>query len=88
MNSQISNTLIKQLKEDYDAILNFLIKSGYEIPPMPEKSEAINETGESFTQAFSIQGILKYHGLINRENRIAYFPSISKHQQFLTVCFH
>lgn len=69
--------IANRLKDDYDEIFSLLKKNGYEIPPLPSESKAPSEEGEAFSLAYPIQGILKYHGMVNKEHRIAYFPSIS-----------
>ncbi|MFX1259679.1 MAG: hypothetical protein ACFFAN_17640 [Promethearchaeota archaeon] len=73
----ISNTLKNQLEKDYKEILSYLIKNNYQIQKLPIKSEVKKEFGEAFTIAYPIQGVLKYHGFANSEDRIAFFPSIS-----------
>ncbi|TFF96549.1 MAG: hypothetical protein EU544_00445 [Promethearchaeota archaeon] len=68
----------KYLKKDYKEIKNKLIEHGYSFPKLPQNLTATTSSGESFSKAYPIQGILKYHGFVgNPENRIAYFPSIS-----------
>jgi diphosphomevalonate decarboxylase len=73
----ISKDLIQKLHKDHNEILQFLIKKDYQIQDLPSKPNAIKEEGDSFTLAYPIQGILKYHGIANPNHRIPYFPSIS-----------
>ena len=77
MTQTIPNFLISKLKSDYDGILEILAKKGYLIEPVPQNLEAKKEIGESIAQAYPIQGLLKYHGLADGINKIAFFPSIS-----------
>ncbi|MHA1269384.1 MAG: diphosphomevalonate/mevalonate 3,5-bisphosphate decarboxylase family protein [Candidatus Helarchaeota archaeon] len=77
MTIQISNLIIDQLEKDYLFIKDFIIKKGYTIPILPKRINEINDEGESFAIAYPIQGLIKYHGLADFQNRIAYFPSIS-----------
>jgi len=78
MSLPISPTLTNNLKKDYNEILDFLIKKGYGFKAIPDTRKAKNKTGEAYSIAYPIQGILKYHGFVGNPNeRIAYFPSIS-----------
>jgi diphosphomevalonate decarboxylase len=77
MFKNVPNTIVNQLKNDYEEILNYLIKKEYNIQELPIKREKITEYGEAYSLAYPIQGVLKYHGILNKTNRIAYFPSIS-----------
>lgn len=66
------------LKTIYGEIRNYLLKKDYKIESVPESLNYINDSGEAYSMAYPIQGILKYHGFAGLpENRIAYFPSIS-----------
>ena len=77
MTNFMNDNLYLKLKKDYDEILNFLEKKGYEIPKIPKENEAIKDEGECLVKSYSIQGLLKYHGLANKFDRISFFPSIS-----------
>lgn len=77
MTQNIPNSLVSKLKSDYDGLREILVKKGYLIETLPENLEANKENGESFAQAYPIQGMLKYHGLADDINKIAFFPSIS-----------
>ena len=77
MSLNISNSLISQLRQDYHEIRQLLVKKGYKFDILPTQTNAKNKTGEAFTIAYPIQGVLKYHGLTDSPNKIAYFPSIS-----------
>lgn len=66
------------LKGIYDEILTYLTEQGNIIEDLPKHLDFIKDSGEAFSKAYPIQGILKYHGFVGPpENRIAYFPSIS-----------
>ncbi|MBD3229622.1 MAG: hypothetical protein GF329_15685 [Candidatus Lokiarchaeota archaeon] len=77
MNPPITRSILKKLKMDHMDILNYLKNKSYSIPTLPKVMDAKNHSGECFSIAYSIQGILKYHGLTDWNQRIAYFPSIS-----------
>ncbi|MFW9988722.1 MAG: diphosphomevalonate/mevalonate 3,5-bisphosphate decarboxylase family protein [Candidatus Odinarchaeota archaeon] len=77
MEKQISYTLKSKLKEDYNEILQYLLDKDYTIQNLPSDLSAKKNQGETYTLAYPIQGILKYHGIVNEEHRISYFPSIS-----------
>lgn len=77
MHNIVPKSLVNQLKNDYDEILNYLIKRNYNIQTLPLKNKAISDEGISYTLAYPIQGVLKYHGLVSKEHRISYFPSVS-----------
>jgi diphosphomevalonate decarboxylase len=77
MSRLIPSNIINQLRDDYDEILKGLIKKGYEIESIPTDRNSLSDTGEAFSLAYPIQGILKYHGMVNKDHRIAYFPSVS-----------
>ncbi len=76
------------LKKDAEEISKFLKKKGILIPSLPKDLKAIKEEGEAFSLAYPIQGLLKYHGLANKEHRTANFPSISlNNDAFYTVTY-
>ncbi|MFX0058973.1 MAG: diphosphomevalonate/mevalonate 3,5-bisphosphate decarboxylase family protein [Candidatus Hodarchaeota archaeon] len=77
MSFYIPNSLINQLSQDYDEVRQVLVKKGYRFDDLPTQIRGKNEIGEAFTIAYPIQGVLKYHGLTDPINKIAYFPSIS-----------
>jgi diphosphomevalonate decarboxylase len=70
-------SIFPQLQQDYQDILLFLNKAQYIIEPIVKQKPAINNSGEAFSSAYPIQGLLKYHGMANPQSRIAMFPSIS-----------
>ena len=73
----MNNKLNDRLKSDYEDIINYLEKNDYHIEEIPSIRDAVKKTGNAFSIAYAIQGVLKYHGLIDKENRIPYFSSIS-----------
>ena len=77
MSFPIPNSLINQLHRDYDEIRQVIVKKGYKFNDLPAQTNGKNKIGEAFTIAYPIQGVLKYHGLTDSINKIAYFPSIS-----------
>ncbi|TFF89515.1 MAG: GHMP kinase [Promethearchaeota archaeon] len=77
MNPAITNSILNKLEMDNKEILDFVKNNSYSIPRLPKVLKAKNDVGDSFSIAYSIQGILKYHGLTDWNQRIAYFPSIS-----------
>lgn len=77
MSFPIPNSLINQLRQDYNEILQIIMKKGYNFDDVPTRSNGKKNVGEAFALAYPIQGILKYHGLTDSINKIAYFPSIS-----------
>ncbi len=78
MANSIRKEDIIQLKKDYEEILQALDVNNYFIPEIPTNLEFRRDSGEVYSMAYPIQGILKYHGFSgDPNNRIAYFPSIS-----------
>jgi len=77
MNTSLSKDLIKKLEKDHNEILEYLIDRNYQIQDLPPKNITTQSEGEAYTIAYPIQGILKYHGIVNAKHRIPYFPSIS-----------
>jgi len=76
------------LKKEAEEISVFLKKKGISLPSLPKNLKAIKDEGEAFTIAYPIQGLLKYHGLANKEHRTANFPSISlNNNAFFTVTY-
>ena len=76
------------LEKDAEEIAVYLKKKGFLFPSLPKDLKAIKDEGEAFTLAYPIQGLLKYHGLANKEHRIANFPSISlNNDAFFTVTY-
>ncbi len=71
------NSFFERLVQDYQETLQFLLKNGYTIPALPNSLEAITEEGEAYSLSYPIQGVLKYHGMVDSKQRISYFPSIS-----------
>ena len=77
MTNLIPKSLLDQLKQDYVEILDYLKEKRYKLQELPEMRNAIVDHGEAYAIAYPIQGILKYHGLSDFYNRLAFFPSIS-----------
>ena len=73
----LPKSFANQLRKDHNDILNYLIKEDYNIQSLPTNRKAISKEGEAYTLAYPIQGVLKYHGLVSKEHRISYFPSVS-----------
>lgn len=67
----------EKLKKDHLEILDYLNAQNYVIKSVPLNTKALQEEGESVAMSFPIQGILKYHGMVDSIQRIGYFPSIS-----------
>ncbi|MHA1453880.1 MAG: hypothetical protein ACTSRD_13545, partial [Promethearchaeota archaeon] len=77
MNIHNLSSIYPQLNQDYHEILQTLIHSKYVIESIPQSQKVENISGEAFSLAHPIQGLLKYHGMFNPVKRIAFFPSIS-----------
>jgi diphosphomevalonate decarboxylase len=76
------------LKKEAEEIAVFLKQKGLSLPNLPKDLKAIKDEGEAFTLAYPIQGLLKYHGLANKEHRTANFSSISlNNDAFFTVTY-
>ncbi len=76
------------LKKEAEEISVFLKMKGISLPSLPKDLKARKNEGEAFTIAYPIQGLLKYHGLANKEHRTANFPSISlNNDAFFTVTY-
>lgn len=73
----LPDALSKQLKKDHGEVLKVLTKKGYQFQDLPITYEAKRETGYAYTLSYPIQGILKYHGFANEEQRIPYFLNVS-----------
>ncbi len=71
------SSIYPQLIQDYTEILQYLKDAQYEVGPIVESQKADNVSGEAYSLAYPIQGLLKYHGMFDPMERIAYFPSIS-----------
>ncbi|MHA1150596.1 MAG: diphosphomevalonate/mevalonate 3,5-bisphosphate decarboxylase family protein [Promethearchaeota archaeon] len=71
--SQISERLFR----DYQEIVAYLKDLNYSFQDLPTTTDAIKSEGEAYSISYPIQGILKYHGFADSNNRISYFPSIS-----------
>lgn len=65
------------MRRDYEIILSELEKRGYKTPEFPDVEEKSYLDGIGAALAYPIQGILKYHGMSDWDNRIAYLPSVS-----------
>ncbi|QEE15388.1 diphosphomevalonate/mevalonate 3,5-bisphosphate decarboxylase family protein [Promethearchaeum syntrophicum] len=76
------------LKKDVEEIALYLNKNKISLPSLPNNLNAIKNEGEAFTLAYPIQGMLKYHGLANKDHRTANFPSISlNNDAFFTITY-
>lgn len=66
------------LEENHqDLVRYFEEKRNWDFSPIPDSQACDFEEGESYALAYPIQGLLKYHGMADHNQRIAYFPSIS-----------
>ncbi|UYP47315.1 Phosphomevalonate decarboxylase [Candidatus Lokiarchaeum ossiferum] len=66
------------LEENHKEIVQFFEeKKKWDFSFIPESQVCDFEEGESYSIAYPIQGLLKYHGMADHNHRIAYFPSIS-----------
>ncbi|MHA1584779.1 MAG: GHMP kinase, partial [Promethearchaeota archaeon] len=63
--------------QDYQEIMKHLSQNKYIFQFFPDSIPAVHDSGEAFSIAYPIQGLLKYHGMVDKDLRIAYFPSIS-----------
>ena len=80
--------LNESLKKDAEEIILFLKNKGIVLPSLPNDLKAIKDEGEAFAIAYPIQGLLKYHGLADKEQRIANFSSISlNNDAFFTITY-
>ena len=80
--------LNESLKKDAEEIILFLKNKGILLPNLPNDLKAIKDEGEAFAIAYPIQGLLKYHGLADKEHRIANFSSISlNNDAFFTITY-
>ncbi|MBN2156277.1 MAG: hypothetical protein JW776_09550 [Candidatus Lokiarchaeota archaeon] len=76
------------MKQDYQDIIHYLEENHYHIEPVPTYQTANYDFGEECAIAFPIQGLLKYHGMLDSYERIALFPSISlNNDAFYTVTY-
>jgi diphosphomevalonate decarboxylase len=66
-----------QLRQDHARIEAFLGEHGLEAEPYPLVISGGQPEGVAAARAYPIQGILKYHGLVDWDLRTAYLPSIS-----------
>ncbi|NJN15687.1 MAG: GHMP kinase [Oscillochloris sp.] len=65
------------MAEGQGRILAALHKYGVAYAPYPAQLPAAHSGGRAAARAYPMQGILKYHGLADWAQRIAYLPSIS-----------
>ena len=65
------------MKKHHYEILSELKGRNYSIEDFPQVEERSSLNGEGAAKAYPIQGILKYHGMSDWKNRIAFLPSIS-----------
>jgi diphosphomevalonate decarboxylase len=85
MNIRNKSLTIRQLLDDYEEILHYIKDMGYKIDPILKPRAADNDSGEAYVIAYPIQGLLKYHGMYDLSERIAYFPSISMNNDSITT---
>ena len=71
------SSIYPQLIHDYEETITILKEAGYFLDPILQPLPADNTSGEAYSVAFPIQGLLKYHGMFDPLKRIAFFPSIS-----------
>ena len=77
-----------RLKQDYEELIEILHNNNYNWERIPSDLTALNPDGESYSISYPIQGLLKYHGMVNESQKIAYFPSISlNNQSGFTITF-
>ncbi len=76
------------MKSDYDEIYSWLVQHKYSFSEIPEIFDPLISDDEVITKAYGIQGILKYHGLANPSDRIAYIPSISINNSSVSTFSH
>lgn len=71
--------MLKELLErDHKELVAFFEqKKQWDFSPLPDASTCDTDEGDSYVVAYPIQGLLKYHGMTDHDNRIGYFPSIS-----------
>lgn len=73
----ISPNVQHQLEKDYENLIHILKEEKYSWQSIPSDLFATNSKGSAFAIAYPIQGLLKYHGMVDKFNKIAFFPSIS-----------
>lgn len=71
-----SDTLMA-MRDGHERIVAALAHHGISYEPYPDVIPAPRPTGRAAARAFPMQGVLKYHGLSDWNDRIAYLPSIS-----------
>lgn len=75
MNKHVS--IFSQLKQDRKEIVEYLKQMNYKFESLPPQLPSESESGEAFALAYPIQGLLKYHGMWDSNQKISMFPSIS-----------
>jgi diphosphomevalonate decarboxylase len=66
-----------EMRAAHERLLQALVGRGYVISAYPVDKPAARPDGQAAALAYPIQGVLKYHGLSDWAQRIAYLPSIS-----------
>ncbi len=69
--------LAVEMRAAHQRLLAALLRHGYVVPPYPAERLPGRPDGQAAALAYPIQGVLKYHGLSDWAQRIAYLPSIS-----------
>jgi diphosphomevalonate decarboxylase len=68
---------IAPMRAAHERILATLAAQGLTVAPYPTQLPVPRERGRAAAQAYPMQGVLKYHGLADWQQRIAFLPSIS-----------
>jgi diphosphomevalonate decarboxylase len=68
---------IAPMRAAHERIRAALAAQGLTVAPYPTQLPALRERGRAAAQAYPMQGVLKYHGLADWQQRIAFLPSIS-----------
>ncbi len=71
------NDMIAPMRADHARILATLADHDIALPPATDLAGRAHATGSGAARAYPMQGILKYHGMTDWQQRIAYLPSIS-----------
>ncbi|MBP1468990.1 GHMP kinase [Candidatus Chloroploca sp. M-50] len=69
--------LVPAMAVSYRQILHALTDHGVVVAPYPRQLPPTNLHGIAAARAYPMQGVLKYHGLADWQQRIAFLPSIS-----------
>ncbi|NCC37785.1 MAG: GHMP kinase, partial [Chloroflexia bacterium] len=69
--------LVPAMAVSYRQILHALTDHGIVVADYPRQLPPANLHGIAAARAYPMQGVLKYHGLADWQQRIAFLPSIS-----------